>query len=142
MRPFRQPLTSQRISVSQHFLSLLRLIKGPRRVARKDAGLFVFGNCRPSFSFSYFSFEFVNSTIVKSAPRYPTTAFRVEAAGRIDLLTNRGRIIRKNHHDGLHLICVEINFREETRKHQKKKVLFVTVGSAWEETRGKRGAEG
>ena len=91
--------------------------------------------------FPFLTFH-LNSLTRRSSihPCYPATAIRVEAAGGIDLLTNRGRIIRKNH-DGLHLICVEINFREETRKHQKKKVLFVTVGSAWEEDRRKRGME-
>jgi hypothetical protein len=94
--------------------------------------------------FLYLSFEFVNSTIVKSSlplkppPFSPSPSLALpragrvssgEAAGGIDLLTNRGGIIRKNR-DGLHLICVEINFSEETWKQQKKKVLFVTVGSA------------
>jgi len=98
--------------------------------------------------FLYLSFEFVNSTIVKSSrsrhhlalPLALPRAGRVssgEATGGIDLLTNRGGIIRKNR-DGLHLICVEINFSEETRKQKKKKVLFVIVGSASGKRRRKK----
>lgn len=92
-------------------LSLLTFNKGRLRLAWPGegcAGLFVLKRtvALPLSLSPYLSFEFVNSAIVKSSPSppfsppptpaTPSSAFLAGAAGRIDLLRNRGRIIRKN----------------------------------------------